>query len=342
MKRVAVVILNWNGQKLLEQFLPSVVRYTDSNVADIIVADNNSSDSSISFLQEHYPNISIVTLSENFGYAGGYNQALQQIEAEYYILLNSDVEVSENWLEPMITYLDNHQNFAAVQPKILSARNNAYFEYAGACGGFIDKYGYPFCRGRIFDSIEEDQKQYDTPIEIFWASGACLAIRSKDFHECEGFDSSFFAHMEEIDLCWRLNSRNRKIACVPQSIIYHLGGGTLNEESPRKTFLNFRNNLLMLYKNLPDSQLEKTLLIRSYLDKLAVIQMRLKGKKQNAKAIVDAYSEFENIKLEYKEKRDKNIQQTTIKTIPTLFPKSILYYFFLKGKKKLSQLNYFK
>lgn len=340
MKKVAVVILNWNGQKLLEQFLPSVVNYTDSALADIIVADNASNDSSIAFVREHYPTLSIVELSDNFGYAEGYNQALKQIDAEYYVLLNSDVEVTENWLQPMINYLDLNQHIAAAQPKILSERRKDYFEYAGACGGFIDQYGYPFCRGRIFDSLEKDHHQYDTPIEIFWASGACLVIRSKDFHACEGFDSSFFAHMEEIDLCWRLNSRNRKVACFPQSIVYHLGGGTLNEESPRKTFLNFRNNLLMLYKNLPEDKLQRVLFVRRYLDKLAALQMRLKGKKKNYKAIIDAYTEFEKIQTKYQEQRKNNIEKTIISAIPTIYPKSILYSFLLKGKKKFDQLNF--
>ena len=340
MKKVAIIILNWNGKKLLQEFIPSVIQYTDKAVADVIVADNNSDDDSVSFLKTNYPDVSIIQLTENFGYAEGYNQALKKITYEYYILLNSDVEVTEGWLTPLIEYLDNHLEVAALQPKILSQRDKQYFEYAGASGGFIDKYGYPFCRGRIFDSVEKDVHQYDTPIEIFWASGACMAIRAEDFHDCGGFDSTFFAHMEEIDLCWRLNARGRKLMCIPQSTVYHVGGATLDEESPRKTFLNFRNNLLMLYKNLPEDRLKHVMRTRTILDRIAALQMYLKGKKENAKAIIDAIKEFNQIKRQYTATRKDNLNRTTAPIIHSIYPQSILWSYFIKKRKHFGQLKF--
>ena len=246
MMKVSVVILNWNGCDMLRTFLPSVVRYSEGEGVEVCVADNGSTDTSVSLLQQEFPSVRTIVLDQNYGFADGYNWALQQVDAEYVVLLNSDVEVTEHWLEPMIAYLDAHPEVAACQPKIRSQRQKEYFEYAGAAGGFIDKYGYPFCRGRIMGVVEKDEGQYDTVIPVFWATGAALFIRHTDYVNVGGLDGRFFAHMEEIDLCWRLRSRNREIVCVPQSIVYHVGGATLKKENPRKTFLNFRNNLVML------------------------------------------------------------------------------------------------
>jgi GT2 family glycosyltransferase len=333
MKKAAIVILNWNGQKLLEQFLPSVVKYSGLADVEIVVADNASTDNSVEFLSSAYLPIRLIRLSENYGYAGGYNKALAEVDAEYFVLLNSDVEVTPNWLVPMFNYLDNTPDVAALQPKILSYRNKDYFEYAGAAGGFIDKYGYPFCRGRIFGAVEKDTGQYDVPATVFWASGACLVIRQQDFWEVGGFDAGFFAHMEEIDLCWRLNARGRQIVCLPQSTVYHLGAATLAVESPQKTFLNFRNNLLMLYKNLPEKQLKKTLRVRRLLDCLAVLQLLLSGKPKNAQAILAAYREYRKIRPNYQHLRTENLANTQTPVIKTIYPASLLWAFYLKGKK---------
>ena len=339
-KRVSVVILNWNGKSLLEQFLPYLLKYTNSDFADIIVADNDSSDDSLSFIKTNYPSIKIIELDQNFGFAEGYNIALSKIDSEYFVLLNSDVEVSPNWLKPLIETLDNDSNIAAVQPKIRSQRNKSFFEYAGAAGGFIDKYGYPFCRGRIFDYLEKDTDQYNNIIDIFWASGACLVIRSNLYFEVGGLDKSFFAHMEEIDLCCRLNARGYRLQCIPSSIVFHVGGATLAENSPRKTFLNFRNNLLMLYKNLPEQQFKSIFKIRKSLDYLAAFQMLLSGKKENGKAILKAHSEFKQIKAQYTEVRDQNLKLTINKDISTIYPKSILTQFYLMQRKVYNKLRY--
>lgn len=340
MKKVSVVILNWNGRSLLEKFLPSLIKYTNNNDADIIIADNASSDDSISFLKNTYPTLQIIQLSENYGFAEGYNKALSMIDSEYYVLLNSDVEVSENWLQPLISFLDSHQETACVQPKVLSERNKEYFEYAGGSGGFIDKYGYPFCRGRIFDTVEKDTHQYDQSIQIFWATGACMAIRAEEYKNTGGLDSTFFAHMEEIDLCWRLNARGKQIHCIPQSVVYHVGGATLDEESPRKTFLNFRNNMLMLYKNLSEKELRRIYKTRIILDYIAALKMALTGKLKNAKAILEAQKEFRKIKKNYIDKRDENLKKQSTQSIPTIYSKSLLYAYFLKGRKKFSDLEW--
>ncbi|MEG1904044.1 MAG: glycosyltransferase family 2 protein, partial [Bacteroidales bacterium] len=251
MKKVSVVILNWNGAELLRTYLPSVCRYTCGDLADLVVADNGSDDDSLQVLREEFPQVKVIEMPVNRGFAEGYNIALKHIHTEYVVLLNSDVEVTEGWLEPMIAYADQYPEVAAIQPKIRACRRRTHFEHAGAAGGYLDRFGYPFCRGRIFDTVEEDLGQYDTVADIFWATGACLFTRTKDYHEAGGLDALFFAHMEEIDLCWRFHRRNKRVVCVPQSVVYHLGGATLDTENPRKTYLNFRNNLLMLYKNLP-------------------------------------------------------------------------------------------
>ena len=249
MDKTAVVILNWNGVEMLTRFLPQVIDYSRDD-AVVYVADNASTDNSLEVLRKHFPEVHLVVLDKNWGFAEGYNRALEQIEAEYYVLLNSDVEVSHHWLTPMIEFMDNHPDVAACQPKLLSEKSRDSFEYAGASGGFIDCYGYPFCRGRMFDTVETDNGQYDYATEILWATGACMVVRASDFKEAGGFDARFFAHSEEIDLCWRMSLMGKKIYCIPDSFVYHIGGATLPKNNPMKTYLNFRNNLTMLYKNL--------------------------------------------------------------------------------------------
>ncbi|MDR2474462.1 MAG: glycosyltransferase family 2 protein [Bacteroidales bacterium] len=332
MPRIAVVILNWNGKTLLERFLPTLLATTDKNIADIVVADNSSTDGSQEYLRNH-PQIRLIELDENYGFAGGYNRALSQITHEYAVLLNSDVETTPGWLEPMRDYLLQHAEVAACQPKILSWNNKTRFDYAGAAGGYIDKYGYPFCRGRIFSKVEKDHNQYDTPTNVFWTSGACLFIRMNDFYATGGFDECFFAHMEEIDLCWRLKLRGKRIVCLPQSIVYHVGASTLKVENPQKTYLNFRNNRLMLYKNMPKHLRKKTLFIRNILDFLAAIQFLATGKPANARAVLKANKDFNALKINYNELQyDKN------KLISEIYPRCILIDYYLKGKKCFSNL----
>lgn len=268
-KKLAVVILNWNGKSWLEKFLPSVIRY--SQQADIYVIDNLSTDDSINFLQNHFPEVKIVKNDKNYGFAGGYNEGLIEIDHDFYCLLNSDVEVTANWIEPILDLFDKNPDISAIQPKILSYDRKNFFEFAGAAGGLIDNLGYPYCRGRIFEDVEEDQGQYDDETEIFWASGCCLFIRSRDFWEQKGFDERFFAHQEEIDLCWRLINSGKKIFYTGKSKIYHVGGGTLNKQSAKKTFLNMRNNLSMLLKNLPFQYLIAVIFARLCLDGLAAM-----------------------------------------------------------------------
>lgn len=305
--RVAVVILNWNGAEMMRKFLPSVMKY--SQEADIIVADNGSTDDSLRMLAEEFPAVETVVLGKNYGFAEGYNQAIERIEPrEYIVLLNSDVEVSAEWLQPLVAFMDAHPDVAACQPKLLAYHDRESFEYAGAAGGFVDKYGYPFCRGRIMQTVEKDHGQYDTPIEIHWATGACMVVRTKDYVAAGGLDGRFFAHNEEIDLCWRLRIFGKKIYCVPQSRVYHVGGGTLPQGNPRKTYLNFRNNLTMLYKNLPEQSLRRVLFIRYWLDRLAMLQSLLKGDIAGMKAIIKARRDYAAWKDSYSSVR-KEIQQ---------------------------------
>ncbi len=336
MDKAAVVILNWNGEAMLRKFLPSVLQHTE---APVYVADNGSSDGSLTMLQQLFPAVRTIALDSNYGFAEGYNRALQQVEAEYVVLLNSDVEVTSGWLATLINFMDSNPEAAACQPKILSYHRPTHFEYAGACGGYIDKYGYPFCRGRLLDCVEKDHGQYDTTAEIHWATGACLCIRSTDYTAAGGLDPRFFAHNEEIDLCWRLRIQGRKIFCVPQSIVYHVGGGTLPQGNPRKTYLNFRNNLTMLYKNLPDSQLRHVLRTRRLLDLLAALQALLKGNTHDARAIIRARRDFRSLLPHYRPIRQQ-IQaqrQNTPDTPDTLYPHSILWqrYFLRRTSVRL-------
>lgn len=337
-KKVSVVILNWNGSKLMEEFLPSVVANTPSELAEVIVADNGSTDNSLALLNEKFPSVRSIRLDKNYGFAEGYNQALKQIESDYCVLLNSDVEVTPNWLTEPIAAMDADSSIAGVQPKILAQRNKAYFEYAGAAGGFMDRYGYPYCRGRILHVVEKDEGQYNTPTDLLWATGACLFIRTSVYKEVGGLDAGFFAHQEEIDMCWRLRSRGYRLLCIPQSIVYHVGGGTLSMESPRKTFLNFRNNLLMLYKNLPEKDLKHVMHTRFWLDYIAAAKFLAKGHFANAKAVYEARKAFFSLKPSYLPMRKENLSKTTLSSIPELTNRSLIIAFYLKGKKTFAAL----
>ena len=320
--KIAVVILNWNGVLLLEQFLPSVVK--NSSDAVIYVADNASTDTSIAYVKAHFPSVRIIENKGNLGFASGYNEALKQVDAELYALVNSDIEVTENWLQPILTTFLNEPNTAIIQPKILDFKNKEYFEYAGAAGGFIDQFGYPYCRGRIFDTIEKDLGQYNDNIEIFWASGACFFIRSSVFNELKGFDDEFFAHQEEIDLCWRALNKGHKIKYISESVVYHVGGATLQQGNPKKTFLNFRNSLLMLTKNLPENKLYPILLGRMVLDGIAGMQFLATGKFKHFVAILKAHFSFYKLFLVHYKKRTK-FQEQKYYCI-----KSIVFIYFIR------------
>jgi GT2 family glycosyltransferase len=335
MKKVAVIILNWNGKTLLQQFLPTLLKHTDPALADCIIADNASTDNSIAFLQENYPQLPLIPLEQNYGFASGYNRAIARLEQpyEYIVLLNSDVEVTDRWLEPLTACLDAHPEVVAAQPKILSFHQPQYFEYAGAAGGYLDRYGYPFCRGRILQTIEKDEHQYDAPAQVLWASGAALFIRLQAFREAGGLDDAFFAHQEEIDLCWRLNAQGKKIVCIPSSTVYHIGGATLQTESPLKTFLNFRNNLLMIYKNMPEESLRKVLFVRYFLDRLSAAVYLLQGHPANALAVFQARKAFKRLRRDYLPVR-KKLQEQALPVLPEpVYGGSIIREYFLRGKK---------
>lgn len=323
MKKIAVVILNWNGAQLLEQFLPSVIAYSDQ--AKIYVADNASTDNSIAVIKEQFPSVTIIQNDGNYGFAKGYNVALQQVEEEYYALVNSDIEVTEGWLTPILSIFDSESNIGIIQPKILDYKNKEYFEYAGAAGGFIDQFGYPYCRGRIFDTIEKDSGQYDDEREIFWASGACFFIRRDIYRKLDGFDGDFFAHQEEIDLCWRAFNLGYQTKYTSKSVVYHVGGATLNESNPKKTFLNFRNSLLMLTKNLPENKLFPILLARFVLDGMAGVQFLFKGKFSHCWAIVKSHFSFYALINKTLKKRKAPQQEKYYRA------KSIVYKHFVKS-----------
>ena len=338
MKRVSVVILNWNGVDMLRKFIPSVMDNSVGEGIEICVADNASSDGSLEMLRSEFPVVRLIELDQNYGFAEGYNRALEQVDAEYVVLLNSDVEVTPHWLEPLLDYMDTHSGTVACQPKLLSWHNKEYFEYAGASGGFIDRYGYPFCRGRIFDVVEKDCGQYDTVTEVMWVTGAALFIRLADYREVGGLDGHFFAHMEEIDLCWRLRARGRMLACVPQSTVYHVGGATLKKENPHKTFLNFRNNLVMLYKNLPEEELGYVMRVRAVLDCVAALSFLLKGQFANMWAVLRARRAFHSLRPLFAADREENLKKTSLPVIPERTKSSILVQFYLHGKKFFSRL----
>ena len=331
--KTAVVILNWNGADLLRRYLPSVIAGTDPSQGKVIVVDNGSTDNSIQLLNQEYPAIELLPFSENYGFAEGYNRAIAILAKrfEYIVLLNSDVAVKPGWLTPLIAYLDANPDCAAVQPKLLSDTRRSHFEYAGAAGGFIDRNGYPYCRGRIFSVCEPDNGQYDPPADVMWASGAALTVRSSVYLSCGGLDKDFFAHMEEIDLCWRMRLAGWKLAAVPASVVYHLGGGSLPAENPRKTYLNFRNNLLMLHKNLPDSTRRSTLLRRRLLDTIAWTKYIATLDFKNAAAIWRAHRDFARMRHNY----DRTTRPTVdlIKGQP-----NILLQFYLRGHKTFDSL----
>ena len=322
MDKIAVVILNWNGIKLLEQFLPSVIQFSEQ--ATIYVVDNASTDNSINFVKQNFPTIKIIKNNGNYGFAKGYNDALKEVNAEIYALVNSDIEVTQNWLNPILETFDTEKHTAIIQPKILDFKNKEYFEYAGAAGGFIDKYGYPFCRGRIFDTVEKDNGQYDDSCELAWASGACFFIRKEVYDELGGFDETFFAHQEEIDLCWRALNEGCMIKYNPKSVVYHVGGATLNQSNPQKTYLNFRNSLLMLVKNLPKKGLFTIIFTRMILDGIAGIRFLTQGKFSHTFAVLRAHLSFYCISLNYLKKR-KDFQIQRYYTV-----KSIVYLYYVK------------
>lgn len=333
MKSISVVILNYNGAEMLRNFLPTLLRNTPAMV-EVVVADNASTDDSVTVMQNLFPKVTLIKLERNWGFAEGYNRALQQVKSDYYVLLNSDVEVTEGWIEPMLSVMENDAAIAACQPKILDYKRKTHFEYAGAAGGFIDFYGYPYCRGRIFDTVEQDVGQYDEICDIFWASGAALMIRSEDYHKTGGFDGRFFAHMEEIDLCWRLHLRSRRIVCVPQSTVYHVGGATLNYNNPRKTYLNFRNNLLMLYKNLPSKEYRKVMFARSILDYVAACKFLIGGDYGSFKAVMKARADFRKMKPVY-----KDVVKSATVDLPQRVGFSILWKYYICRCKKYIQLK---
>ena len=338
MDKLAIVILNWNGQRMLREYLPSVLQYSKEE-AVIYVADNASTDESLTMLRENFPEVKLIELDKNWGFAEGYNKALRQIEAEYYLLLNSDIEVTHHWLTPLVEYMDSHESVAACQPKLLSIADRDMFEYAGASGGFLDRYGYPFCRGRVFDSLEEDYGQYDYATEILWATGAALMIRSHDYWDAGGLDGRFFAHNEEIDLCWRLRIKGRKVVCLPESYVYHVGGGTLPKGNPMKTFLNFRNNLTMLYKCLPDEELKSVMRWRWWLDYMAAWEMLiLKRNVDDFKAVYRARKAFKRWQKDFEADR-KAIQAGRVaKEIPERKGFSLLWQYYVKGHRTFSTL----
>lgn len=338
MEKLAIVILNWNGEKMLKEYLPTVLRYS-CDEAKVYVADNASTDGSLEMLRKDFPTCSLIELDRNWGFAEGYNKALAQVDAEYFLLLNSDIEVTPHWLTPLIEYMDAHTETAICQPKLLSVFEKNRFEYAGACGGYLDKYGYPFCRGRVFQTVEEDKGQFNDPAEVLWATGAALMIRSKDYWEVGGLDGRFFAHSEEIDLCWRLRIRGRKVVCLPDSHVYHVGGGTLPKANPMKTFLNFRNNLTMLYKCLPDDELRGVMRWRWFLDYLAAWEMLiLQWNIGDFKAVYRARRAFRQWRKEFRADR-KAIQASRIgKAVPERKPFSLLWQYYVKRRRTFEQL----
>ena len=338
MDKVAIVILNWNGARMLRQSLPTVLNYSRDE-ATVYVADNASTDNSLELLRSSFPECKLILLEKNWGFAEGYNKALRQIDAEYFLLLNSDIEVTHHWLTPLIEFMDAHPEVAACQPKLLSIYNKDMFEYAGASGGYLDRYGYPFCRGRILETVEADNGQYDYATPILWATGAALMIRTKDYWDVGGLDGRFFAHNEEIDLCWRLRIKGRKLYCLPESYVYHVGGGTLPKSNPMKTYLNFRNNLTMLYKCLPDAELKPVMRRRWWLDYLAAWEMLLlKRNWGDFRAVFRARKAFKQWRSDFDADR-QTIQASRVeKEIPEQRHFSMLWQYSVKGRKRFSDL----
>ncbi len=332
-KRTALVILNWNGKHLLGRFLPGIIKHTPPEV-ELIVADNASEDDSVGFLKKHFPEVRIITMKKNLGFAGGYNKALESVDADYFILLNSDIEVSEAWIEPCIKLLDEHPQVAAVQPRIRSLENKAFFEYAGAAGGMLDHFGYPYCRGRIFNHLEKDTGQYDDVCEVFWATGAAMFARADVFMDTGGFDASFFAHMEEVELCWRFQNMGHKVFYCPQSVVYHLGGGSLPKANPQKTYYNFRNSLWMLTKQLPPQSFYARILPRLSLDVIAAAKFFLQGHFRDCLAVFRAHLAFcgkwRKLRKQYHHHKSD---------VPAmLYRGSIVFDYFIRRKKTYTEL----
>ena len=340
--KVAVVILNWNGERMLRQFLPSVVEHSvlpeTLGEAVVYVADNGSTDASLALLEAEFPMVRTIVFAENYGFADGYNKAFEQIDAEYAVLLNSDVEVTAGWLTPLVEYMDAHPQVGACQPKLMAYHQKDEFEYAGAMGGYLDRYGYPYCRGRIFDTIEKDHGQYDTDVPLLWATGACLMAHLPIYNDVGGLDGRFFAHMEEIDLCWRLRCRGYEVRSVASSVVYHVGGATLNAGHPRKTFLNFRNNLLMLYKNLPESDLHGVLFVRALLDYVAAAMFLLKGEWRSVKAVFRARKEYRKLKTGFRASREENLRKSVSMDVPERSRFSILWKYYIGCRHTFDKL----
>ncbi len=332
--KVAVVILNWNGKKFLEDFLPGVIKHSIGD-AEVVVADNDSTDGSVAFLKKHFPDIRIIQNKVNGGFAKGYNDALSQVEAEYFVLLNSDIEVTPNWIKPVIDLMETDEDIVACQPKLRDFYARDKFEYAGGAGGYIDKYGYPFCRGRLFQSVEKDEGQYDDVTEIFWATGACLFVKADIYHKLGGLDERFFAHMEEIDFCWRAKNQGHKIMYCPDSVVFHVGGGTLPKKSWRKTYLNMRNNIVMLYKNLPSDRLLKVFIARLFLDGAAAFKFLIDGGFKDLFAVAKAHFKFYSMLPQLMKERGKS----SINPVSKIYQKNIAFEYFLKKKRKFSDLH---
>lgn len=329
----SVIILNWNGAAILRRYLPSVIQYTlDCPNTEIVVADNGSTDESLRILNEEFPSVRVIAFDKNYGFAEGYNKAIAQVDSEYVVLLNSDVEVTHNWLTPLVNYLEKHSDVVAVQPKIHSWLNKEKFEHAGAAGGYLDALCYPFCRGRLLNCVATDNGQYDDIADVLWTSGACMCIRRDVYKAVGALDAEFFAHMEEIDLCWRLNCRGYRLCYLPDSMVYHLGGGALNYESPHKTYLNFRNNLLMIYKNMPANRLWGVLAMRFVLDYAAALQLLVTGKPLNAWAVVRARWDYRNMRKCYKDKRTENMKHMKIAIPSGIKRRCILWDFYIKRR----------
>lgn len=332
MKKLGVIILNWNGLALLKEFLPTAARFTISPDADLIVADNGSSDDSVEWIRANHPEVKVIPFKENLGFSGGYNRALAETDYPYTVLLNSDVEVTENWYQPLLSFMETHEDVGAVQPKIRAARNKEYFEYAGAAGGYIDNLGYPYCRGRLFDIVEKDEGQYDgEPADVCWASGACLMVRSELYRRLGGLDEAFFAHQEEIDLCCRMIAAGYRVCALSDSIVYHVGGASLSMGNPRKTYLNFRNNLLLLHKNLPPRRGKRLLLVRRLVDSLAFLMFAVKGDWGNARALLKAHRDFRKMRGNY-----KNLPaEDRLRNLPGADRSALMMRYFPGKKKRL-------
>ena len=338
MLKNAIVILNWNGIKYLKQFLKNTIELSLGSDTEIFVADNGSTDESVKWIEDNFKMVHVIKLDKNYGFAEGYNRALSQISAEYYTLLNSDIEVTPGWMEKLISFMDSHKEVASAQPKIHAYHNKEYFEYAGAAGGFLDKLGYPVCRGRVFYYTETDKGYYDSPWEIFWATGACCIVRSEAWKRCGGFDGDFFAHMEEIDLCWRFHRAGYKVALVNNVVIYHIGGGTLPYNSPFKTYLNFRNGLFLLYKNLPDDNLKRIMYKRKILDGVASCFFFVKFQFRSSVAVIKAYRDFyrDIEKLKTKREQVKSLGDNDVKDL--IVQKSIVFQFYIRRKKTFKEI----